>query len=89
MNDYQHRVDKRICAIINNCQMLLTAQENRLEGLNPKSVLKRGYSITTNKKTGMLVKTIDDVQLGEHLITELTDENLIESKVTKKQNRSR
>ena len=64
--------------------MLLTAQENRLEGLNPKSVLKRGYSITTNKKTGLLMKTVDDVRLGEHLITELADENLIESKVTKK-----
>jgi len=84
LNNSQHRVDKRICATINNCRMLLTAQENRLEGLNPKSVLKRGYSITTNKKTGLLVKTTDDVRLGEHLITELADENLIESKVTKK-----
>ncbi len=84
LNNYQHRVDKRICVIINNCRMLLTAQENRLGGLNPKSVLKRGYSITTNKKTGLLVKTVEDVRLGEHLITELADENLIESKVTKK-----
>ena len=84
MNDNHHRVDKRICAIINNCQMLLTAQENRLGGLNPKSVLKRGYSITTNKKTGLLVKTKNDVRLGQHLITELANENLIESKVTKK-----
>jgi len=84
LNNSQHRVDKRICATINNCRMLLTAQENRLEGLNPKSVLKRGYSITTNKKTGLLVKTTDDVRVGEHLITELADENLIESKVTKK-----
>ena len=84
LNNYQHRVDKRIYAIINNCQMLLIAQENRLEGLNPKSVLKRGYSITTNKKTGLLVKTVDDVRLGEDLITELADENLVESKVTKK-----
>jgi exodeoxyribonuclease VII large subunit len=84
LNKSQNRIDKRICAIINNCQMLLTAQENRLGGLNPKSVLKRGYSITTNKKTGLLVKTKDDVRLGQHLITELAEENLIESKVTKK-----
>jgi exodeoxyribonuclease VII large subunit len=84
LNNYQHRIDKRISTIFNNCQILLTAQENRLGGLNPKSVLKRGYSITTNKKTGQLVKTVDDVNLGEHLITELANENLIESKVTKK-----
>jgi exonuclease VII large subunit len=84
LNGSQHRFDKRISAIITNCQMLLTAQENRLEGLNPKSVLERGYSITTNKKNGLLVKTLDDVKIGEHLITELAKENLIESKVTKK-----
>jgi exodeoxyribonuclease VII large subunit len=84
LNNYQHRIDKRISATINNCQILLTAQENRLGGLNPKSVLKRGYSITTNKKTWQLVKTADDVQVGENLITELANENLIESKVIKK-----
>lgn len=84
LKEYENRVDKIICAIINNRRMLLTAQENRLGGLNPKSVLKRGYSITTNKNTGLLVKTADDVRLGEHLITELANENLIESKVTKK-----
>ncbi|MHC4538108.1 MAG: exodeoxyribonuclease VII large subunit, partial [Planctomycetota bacterium] len=84
LNNSRHRIDRCILDIINNYRMLLTAQENRLEGLNPKSVLKRGYSITTNKKTGLLVKTIDDVRLGEHLITELAEENLIESQVTKK-----
>jgi exodeoxyribonuclease VII large subunit len=84
LNNSEHRIDKRISAIINNSQMLLTAQENRLGGLNPRSVLKRGYSITTNKKTSLPVKTADDVRLGEHLITELANENLIESKVTKK-----
>jgi exodeoxyribonuclease VII large subunit len=84
LNNCRHRIDAGIRAILNKCQMMLTAQENRLGGLNPKSVLKRGYSITTNKKTGLLVKTVDDVRLGEHLITELANENLIESKVTKK-----
>jgi len=84
LTNNQHRIDKRISVIINNCRILLTAQKNRLGGLNPKSVLKRGYSITTNKKTGLLVKTKDDVRVGEHLTTELADENLIESKVTKK-----
>jgi len=84
LNNCWHRIDAGIRAIINNCQILLTAQENRLGGLNPKSVLKRGYSITKNKKTGLLVKTVDDIRLGEHLITELVNENMIESKVTKK-----
>jgi len=42
-------------AAFNKRQLQLTAQENRLGGLNPKSVLNRGYSITTNKKTRRVV----------------------------------
>ncbi len=84
LDNWQNRMNVGISLIINNSRMQLTAQANRLAGLNPKSVLQRGYSITTNKKTGLLVKTLEDVRIGDHLITELTDENLIESKVTKK-----
>ncbi len=73
-----------IKTVINKRLVLLTDQDSRLRALNPKSVLQRGYSITTNKKTGLLVKTLEDVRIGDRLITELTDENLIESKVTKK-----
>jgi hypothetical protein len=36
-----------------------------------------------------MVKTIDDARLGEHLITELANENLIESKVTKNYKRQK
>ncbi len=84
LNNWQYKSDKGIRVIINNCRMQLTAQANRLAGLNPKSVLQRGYSITTNKKTGLLLKTLEDVRIGDRLMTELADENLIESKVTKK-----
>ena len=84
LNNWQNRANMGISAIINNCRMQLTAQANRLAGLNPKSVLQRGYSITTNKKTGLLVRTSEDIRIGDHVITELAHENLIESKVTKK-----
>jgi exodeoxyribonuclease VII large subunit len=84
LNNWQNRMNVGISVIINNSRMQLTAQANRLAGLNPKSVLQRGYSITTSKKTGSLVRTLEDVRIGDRLITELTDENLIESKVTKK-----
>ena len=62
----------------------LTAAENRLAGLNPKAVLKRGYSITTNKKTGAVVRGLADVEIGNIMITELGDEERIESRVTGK-----
>ena len=83
LSKWQNRVNSGISAIINNRQMQLAAQTGRLAALNPKSVLHRGYSITTNKKTGALVRTVDDVRPGDEMVTELANENLIESKVTK------
>jgi exodeoxyribonuclease VII large subunit len=84
LNDCRNKLNNEIIKIINSFRIKLTAQANRLASLNPKSVLQRGYSITTNKKTGLLIKTPEDIQLGDCLITELTGENFIESKVTKK-----
>jgi len=82
LNNLKNRANTAIQTIINDCRMQLTAQANRLAGLDPKSVLQRGYSITTDKKTGLLVRTLEDIRIGDYLITELADENLIESEVT-------
>ena len=46
--------------------------------------MKRGCLITMLKRTGGVVKTAADVQIGDLMVTELAGENLIESKVTKK-----
>jgi exodeoxyribonuclease VII large subunit len=89
LNNWENRTVAAVGAIINKCNMQLAAQKNRLVGLNPKSVLQRGYSITTNKKTGLLVRNLADVQIADYVITELAGENLIESKVTNKQNRNK
>ena len=84
LNNWNNRANVGISAAINNCRMQLTAQDNRLSALNPRSVLHRGYSITTNKQTGLLVRTSEDVSIGDFLITELANENLIESEVKRK-----
>jgi len=84
VSEWQNRVNLAINAIVNNRRMQLTAQANRLTALNPKSVLQRGYSITTNKRTGLLVRTAEDVRPGDRLNTELASKNLIESEVVKK-----
>ena len=81
LNNWQNRADVGIRAVIGNCRIQLTAQENRLSALNPKSVLQRGYSITKNKQNGMLVRTSQDISKGDILITELANKNLIESEV--------
>ncbi|MBW8039251.1 MAG: exodeoxyribonuclease VII large subunit [Planctomycetes bacterium] len=84
LNNLLNQANAAMKEIINKRRLRLTAQTNRLAGLNPKSILQRGYSITTNKKTGLLVRHIKDVKIGDMLNTELTDENFIESRVTKK-----
>jgi exodeoxyribonuclease VII large subunit len=86
LNDLKNRTNTAIKTIANRLQIPLTAQTNRLAGLNPKAVLSRGYSITKNKRTGSLVRCLDDVQPADLLITELAGENLIESEVKTKQN---
>lgn len=88
LNELQNRAEAKMKTRINNLRMQLTAQSNRLAALNPKSVLKRGYSITTNKVTGSIVRKAADVKLGQIISTEFANENLIESKVTKRQNKS-
>ncbi len=80
----ENRTNTALKAIINGRRLLLTAQASRLAPLNPKSVLQRGYSITTNQKTGRVIAKLDDIEIGDLLTTELADEKLIESKVTKK-----
>jgi exodeoxyribonuclease VII large subunit len=88
LSELQNRAKIKIKMRINNLHLQLTAQSNRLAALNPKSVLKRGYSITTNKVTGAIVRKAEDVKVGQIIATELANENLIESKVTKRQNKT-
>ncbi|MFH1614206.1 MAG: exodeoxyribonuclease VII large subunit [Planctomycetota bacterium] len=71
---------------VKDARILLTAQENRLVALNPRSVLKRGYSITINKRTGDVLTDIKALNVGDLIVTELAERNLVESQVKKLQN---
>jgi len=84
LNELKGRGLAAVTKVVNSRELEITARENRLAALNPKSVLNRGYSITTNKQTGRVVRTPGDVQLDDLLMTELAKENLIESRVTRK-----
>ena len=57
---------------INELSKDIKARENQLEALNPKKVLKRGYSISANKD-GQVIKSIKDVKKGEKITTTLCD----------------
>jgi exodeoxyribonuclease VII large subunit len=44
-----------------------------LDAVSPRQVLKRGYSITSLKKDGRLVRSAADVKAGERLLTRFAD----------------
>jgi exodeoxyribonuclease VII large subunit len=45
----------------------------RLHGISPQEVLKRGYSLTTSKKTGQIIRDPAQVKPGDTLITRLAN----------------
>lgn len=89
LNDLSTRYETTLKKLINKKLMQMETASAKLDALNPKSVLKRGYSITTIKKTSQLLIDPDKIDLGDILITELADEILIQSKVTNKQNKNK
>jgi len=83
LNDLKGRSLAAVTKVLSRRELEITARENRLAALNPKSVLNRGYSITTNQQTGRVVRSADDVQPDDLLTTELANDNRIESRVTR------
>jgi exodeoxyribonuclease VII large subunit len=84
VNNLQNRFHNQITSILHKFNLELANRENRLAGLNPKAVLQRGYSITRNKRTASLIRSLNDVQPDDEIITELANDKIIESKVIKK-----
>ena len=68
-------------SVLSKKQLQLTAAANRLETLDPRSVLDRGYSITTNQRTGKVITAAADVRVGDTINTELARQTKIESEV--------
>jgi exodeoxyribonuclease VII large subunit len=66
--------------ILNKKQLQLAALENRLQAMDPRSVLNRGYSLTLNERSGKVVLGLEDVQVGDRLVTELAGGDRIVSK---------
>ena len=84
LQSLENRLREALKSDLNNAELKLTAQQNRLSALDPRSVLNRGYSIAFNKRTNKLLRSTNDVELDDVIITELAGKNLIESKVIKK-----
>jgi exodeoxyribonuclease VII large subunit len=69
--------DRRLLNNIKSNQLVLLRRldsfDSQLRLVGPEQVLKRGYSITTNKKTGEVVRFTSQIKGGETIVTKLAD----------------
>ena len=84
LNNLQNRLTQKTSRLLDSVKLQIETQAGKLSACSPKSILNRGYSIAKNAITGNVITRPADVSIGDLIITELANENTIESKVTKK-----
>jgi exonuclease VII large subunit len=84
INNYQNRLSQKTSGLLASVKLQIETQAGKLSACSPKSILNRGYSIAKQAITGKVITNPADVSIGDIIITELANENIIESKVTKK-----
>jgi exodeoxyribonuclease VII large subunit len=84
LDELENNLPQKAGRLLSAVKLRIETQAAKLIACNPKSVLNRGYSIAKNIITGKVVTSPADVSIGDLIITELANENTIESRVTKK-----
>jgi exodeoxyribonuclease VII large subunit len=69
----QYRLTNAARAGLARRAMHLDAMERQLNALSPRTVLARGYSITTVGKRRAVVRSVRDVEVGQKLYTRVAD----------------
>lgn len=70
-------------AVLGKKKLQMASVENRLAGLDPRGVLKRGYSITLNEKSGKAIRSAGEVAAGDVIVTELASREKLRSKIVR------
>ena len=70
---YQHQLRYAAAVQFERRKGRVEAMERELRALSPDSVLRRGFSMTTLKKDGTVVRSAQQIKGGETLITRLAD----------------
>jgi exodeoxyribonuclease VII large subunit len=82
-DDWAGRLDRAVWNRLRDGQHRMARMAAVLEGLSPLSVLARGYSLTTREDGHTVIRSADEVTLGERVITRL-GQGSIESRVEQK-----
>jgi exodeoxyribonuclease VII large subunit len=71
LQNYEVNLDRSLIIVIRHCQAQLTSQFQLIEALNPRLILKRGFSIVRLANTKSIVKAKSDVQIDDIVDIEL------------------
>ena len=72
VDDYDRRIKAIIEKSFVNNNNRVSIAKNQLRALSPKSVINRGYSISTDE-TGGVINSVKNVKKGQGIITILKD----------------
>jgi len=64
-----NRMQRTMIQDLRRRQQQVASMAARLEAINPKRVLQRGYSLTTLRKTGEVIRNAADLRTGDRLLT--------------------
>lgn len=79
-----NRIQQTIKQILLQSRQQLQVSTRALETVSPLATLDRGYAIVTEAKTGKILRSIEDISLGDQIQTRLMYGNLL-SNVLKKE----
>lgn len=82
INNACNMLDKNMSSVLERKRMKLASAVGLLEGVNPLSVINRGYSMTLDEN-GKIVSSVEDVSAGDGISVRVKDGNIfarVESK---------
>ena len=77
LDEQEQQLTRNIQAHCQRSTEQLRTAAAQLDALSPLKVLARGYSITTDEKSGALIKTAEDCTIGQTLRTRLNNTEII------------
>ena len=86
LNNIKVELNDSIIDLLTELKKDIAHRKDQLEILNPKKILKRGYSISQSEK-GKVITSIKDVEVGESIMTILDDGTISSTVEEQKENK--
>jgi exodeoxyribonuclease VII large subunit len=73
LQNVSRRLGSSMALAIKSRQTRVAELDRHLQAISPEAVLKRGYTITTSKKTGQVIRVASGLREGDKLVTRFHD----------------